>query len=111
MRSLIDAGHLYIAQPPLYKVKRGQSERYLKDEAALEEFLIGEGMDGAVLNLHDGSQRAGQDLHALLDHARVARALLDSIGKRYNPWIVEQEAIPGMGHTAGLTPPQTAGHG
>jgi DNA gyrase subunit B len=96
MRPLIDAGHLYIAQPPLYKVKRGQSERYLKDEAALEEFLIGEGMDGAVLDLHDGSQRAGQDLRALLEHARVARALLDSIGKRYNPWIVEQTAILGM---------------
>jgi DNA gyrase subunit B len=96
MRSLIDAGHLYIAQPPLYKVKRGQSERYLKDEAALEDFLIGEGIEGAVLHLHDGSQRAGQDLRELLDHARVSRALLDSVGKRYNPWIVEQAAILGM---------------
>ncbi|HEX6957165.1 MAG TPA: DNA topoisomerase (ATP-hydrolyzing) subunit B [Ferrovibrio sp.] len=96
MRSLIDAGHLYIAQPPLYKVKRGQSERYLKDEAALEEYLISEGIDGAVLNLHDGSQRAGQDLKLLLEHARIARALLNAIGKRYNPWIVEQAAILGM---------------
>ena len=95
MRSLIDAGHLYIAQPPLYKVKRGQSERYLKDEAALEEFLIGEGIDGAVLNLHDGIQRAGQDLKELLDHARRARALLTAIGKRYNSWIVEQTAVLG----------------
>jgi DNA gyrase subunit B len=96
MKPLIDAGHLYIAQPPLYKVKRGQSERYLKDEAALEEFLISEGMEGAVLELRDGTQRAGSDLRLLLDHARVSRALLTAIGKRYNPWIVEQAAILGM---------------
>lgn len=96
MRPLIDAGHLYIAQPPLYKIKRGQSERYLKDEAALEDFLISEGIDGAVLNLHDGSQRAGDDLRTLLEHARHARLLLTAIGKRYNPWIVEQAAVLGM---------------
>ena len=96
MKPLIDAGHLYIAQPPLYKVKRGQSERYLKDEAALEEFLINEGMEGGVLELRDGTQRAGSDLRVLLEHARVARALLTAIGKRYNPWIVEQAAILGM---------------
>ena len=95
MRPLIDAGHLYIAQPPLYKVKRGQSERYIKDEAALEEYLIAEGMENAVLTLHDGSQRAGQDLKQLLDHARVAKALLDAIGKRYNAWIVAQAAVLG----------------
>jgi DNA gyrase subunit B len=96
MKPLIDAGHLYIAQPPLYKIKRGQSERYLKDEAALEDFLISEGIEGAVLNLHDGSQRAGSDLKTLLEHARHARMLLTAIGKRYNPWIVEQAAILGM---------------
>ncbi|MFN4309251.1 MAG: DNA topoisomerase (ATP-hydrolyzing) subunit B [Ferrovibrio sp.] len=96
MKPLIDAGHLYIAQPPLYKVKRGQSERYLKDEAALEDFLINEGIENAVLYLHDGSQRAGSDLKLLLDHARMAKALLTAIGKRYNPWIVEQAAILGM---------------
>ncbi len=96
MKPLIDAGHLYIAQPPLYKIKRGQSERYLKDEAALEDFLISEGIEGAVLNLHDGSQRAGSDLKTLLEHARHARMLLTAIGKRYNPWIVEQAAVLGM---------------
>ncbi|MFN3402101.1 MAG: DNA gyrase subunit B, partial [Ferrovibrio sp.] len=96
MKPLIDAGHLYIAQPPLYKIKRGQSERYLKDEAALEDFLISEGIENAVLNLHDGSQRAGDDLKTLLEHARHARLLLTAIGKRYNPWIVEQAAILGM---------------
>jgi len=108
MRPLIDAGHLYIAQPPLYKVKRGQSERYLKDEAALEDYLINEGIEGAVLTLHDGSQRAGQDLRTLLDHARVARGLLDAIGKRYNPWIVEQAAILGMLQADIMADPQKA---
>ncbi len=96
MRPLIDAGHLYIAQPPLYKVKRGQSERYLKDEAALENYLIGEGLEAAVLHLHDGSQRAGADLRRLVDQARQARAMLESVGKRYNAWLVEQAAILGM---------------
>jgi DNA gyrase subunit B len=96
MRPLIDAGHLYIAQPPLYKVKRGQSERYLKDEAALEQYLIGEGLEGAVLNLQDGSQRAGADLRRMVDQARQARAMLDSAGKRYNAWLVEQAAVLGL---------------
>jgi DNA gyrase subunit B len=108
MKPLIDAGHLYIAQPPLYKIKRGQSERYLKDEAALEDFLISEGMEGAVLQLHDGSQRAGDDLKILLDHARVARSLLTAIGKRYNPWIVEQAAILGMLQADIVTDPAKA---
>lgn len=109
MKPLIDAGHLYIAQPPLYKVKRGQSERYLKDEAALEDFLINEGIENAVLRLHDDSQRAGSDLKLLLDHARMAKALLTAIGKRYNPWIVEQTAILGMLMPEAVTDPAKAG--
>jgi len=96
MRPLIDAGHLYIAQPPLYKVKRGQSERYLKDEAALENYLIGEGLENAVLTLKDGSQRAGADLRRMVDQARQARAMLESVGKRYNAWLVEQAAVLGL---------------
>ena len=95
MRELIDAGHVYIAQPPLYKATRGKSERYLKDERAREEYLIGEGLEGAVLQLADGAQRAGIDLRGLVDHARQARTLLDSIGRRYNRGIVEQAAILG----------------
>jgi DNA gyrase subunit B len=95
MRSLIDAGHLFIAQPPLYKVKRGPSERYLKDERALEDYLIDEGLEGALLELHDGTRRGGGDLRALVEHARLARAVLASIARRYNQFVVEQAAILG----------------
>ncbi|MEX1206016.1 MAG: DNA topoisomerase (ATP-hydrolyzing) subunit B, partial [Dongiaceae bacterium] len=102
MPSLIDKGYLYIAQPPLYKVKRGQSERYLKDEAAFENYLIGEGTDGAVLTLHDKSQRAGADLRALVERARAARGLLAAIGRRYNSFVVEQAAILGALNAATL---------
>ncbi len=65
MLSLIEAGHLFIAQPPLYKVKRGQSERYLKDEKALEDYLIGEGLEDAVLITGDNAtpRRRGSARH------------------------------------------------
>ena len=63
---LIDRGHLYIAQPPLYKVSRGKSEQYLKDERALEDYLIETGLEDCVLKLADGSERAGRDLRALV---------------------------------------------
>jgi DNA gyrase subunit B len=95
MRELIDAGYLYIAQPPLYKVKRGQSETYLKDERAFEDYLIESGLEDAVLVLNDGQRIAAADLRALADRARVARSLLDSIGRRYNRFAVEQAAILG----------------
>src|SRR5690606_24188057 len=67
MRPIIDAGYLYIAQPPLYKVKRGNSETYCKDERELEEYLLNGGLDGSVLALGDGSQRAGVDLRTLVE--------------------------------------------
>jgi DNA gyrase subunit B len=94
MPQLIEHGHLYIAQPPLYKVKRGSSERYLKDERALEDDLIGAGIKDAVFVLHDGSQRAGNDLLALAEDARVVRRLLSGT-RRYAQPVVEQAAIAG----------------
>jgi DNA gyrase subunit B len=96
MRPMIDAGYLYIAQPPLYKVKRSGSERYLKNEKTFEDYLIDEGIAGAVLDLHGGASRAGEDLRTLIEHARLARTLLASVARRYNRFVVEQAAILGV---------------
>ena len=63
MPELIEAGHLYIAQPPLYKVARGRSEVYLKDDAALDEYLVDAGLEGLILEAKDGP-RSGQDLRS-----------------------------------------------
>ncbi len=95
MRELIERGHVYIAQPPLYKVKRGSSEQYLKDERGREDYLIGHGLDGAVLRLATGEERAGGDLRALVEEARVVRHLLTGLHSRYDRGIVEQAAIAG----------------
>ncbi len=95
MRELIDRGHVYIAQPPLYKVKRGASEQYLKDERAREDYLIGHGLDGAVLRLATGEERAGGDLRGLVEEARVVRQLLSGLHSRYDRGIIEQASIAG----------------
>ncbi len=95
MRSLIEAGHLYIAQPPLFKVKRGQSEQYLKDERALEDYLILQGSDGGLLRLSNGEQRAGADLMALVEEARATQRLLRALHSRYDRAAVEQAALLG----------------
>jgi DNA gyrase subunit B len=96
MRELIDRGHLYIAQPPLYKVARGKSEQYLKDERALEDYLITTGTHDAVLKLATGEERAGVDLHDVVEQARVIRNVLAGIHSRYNRKVVEQAAILGV---------------
>jgi DNA gyrase subunit B len=96
MPDLIEHGHLYIAQPPLYKVSRGKSEQYLKDERALEDYLIGTGLQDAVLTLHSGEDRAGVDLHDLVEQARIVRNVLAGIHSRYNRQVVEQAAILGV---------------
>src|SRR5262249_3352836 len=74
MRDLIDRGHLFIAQPPLYKVARSKSEQYLKDERALEDHLITNGLEEAVLRLSSGEHRAGEDLRQLVEQARAIRS-------------------------------------
>src|SRR5450755_4338775 len=96
MRELIDRGHLYIAQPPLYKVTRGKSEQYLKDERALENYLIAGGIEEAVFKLNSGEERAGADLLTLVEDARVVRNILVGLHSRYNRKAVEQAAIAGV---------------
>ncbi|MDX7949989.1 DNA topoisomerase (ATP-hydrolyzing) subunit B [Lichenihabitans sp. Uapishka_5] len=95
MTQLIDRGHIYIAQPPLYKVRRGSSEQYLKDERAREDYLIGNGLDGAVLRVATGEERAGADLRGAIDEARLVQAVLAQLHSRYNRGVVEQAAIAG----------------
>ena len=93
MPSLIDAGHLYIAQPPLYKAAKGKSERYLKDDDELEEFLIEEGTNGATLTIQGGTQIAGEDLKRIAREAVTVKALLDRLGQRAPVVVLEQAAI------------------
>src|ERR1700737_5252371 len=96
MREIIDRGHLYIAQPPLYKVTRGKSEQYLKDEHALENYLIDAGLEETVLRLSSGEVRAGNDLPRLVEEARTIRNLLRGLHSRYNRQVIEQAAIAGV---------------
>ena len=108
MPDIIEHGHLYIAQPPLYKASRGRSERYLRDERDLENFLISETVDQAVLRLADGSQRSGEDLRELIHHAREVTRVLDALPHSYNKVIVEQAAIAGALNQAVLGDPTKA---
>jgi len=95
MPELIERGYLYIAQPPLYKIKRGSSERYLKDEAELEEYLISGGIDDAVLVHKNGQEHAGDDLREIVESALKVRALISGLHSRYPGFIIEQAAIAG----------------
>src|SRR5438477_7696867 len=96
MREIIDRGHLFIAQPPLYKVMRGKSEQYLKDERALEDYLITGGLEEAVLRPATGYERAGEDLRRVVMQARTIRNVLAGLHSRYNRKVVEQAAIAGV---------------
>ena len=101
MPELIEGGYLYIAQPPLFKVSRGKSEVYLKDQAALDDYLIQQGIEGAVLRLASGEEIIGQDLNRVVDEARQIRRILQAFPTHYPQHILEQAAIaaafvPGM---------------
>ena len=96
MRQIIERGFLYIAAPPLFKVERGKSEVYLRDQAALEDHLIAQGIDGASLTLGDGEVVAGQDLQRILDEARAVRRILKAFPTYYSSKILEHSAIAGI---------------
>ena len=94
MPELIEAGHLLIAQPPLYKVSRGRSEVYLKDDAALDEYLVDAGLDGLLLETADGP-RSGADLRAVVEHARRVRTLMRYAPKKYDYSLLEALSLNG----------------
>ena len=89
---LIRAGYIYIAQPPLYKMSRGRSEVYLKDDVALEEYLIDGGLSGQVL-MTDAGPRTDNDLRSVVDHARKMRALMAYVPRRYPAQVIEALAL------------------
>ncbi len=94
MPELIERGHLFIAQPPLYKAAKGRSEVYLKDDNALDEYLVEGGVANTVLETQGGA-RSGADLRALVEHARRMRTLMHYVPRRYDPLIVESLALGG----------------
>ncbi len=108
MPEVIERGHLYIAQPPLYKVKRGSSEQYLKDSKALEAYLVDTGLEASTLVLADGSERAGQDLRAIVEEALNIRSALDALHSRYSRQVIEQAAIAGVLNPEVLASPEQA---
>jgi DNA gyrase subunit B len=93
MPELVDKGHVYIAQPPLYKVAKGKSETYLKDQHAFEDYLIGAGLEEATLVLGSGEMRAGRDLRDIAQQARGIVKVIDDLHSRYTRFVVEQAAI------------------
>ncbi len=95
MPDLVEKGHLYIAQPPLYKVSKGKSEAYLKDQRAFEDYLISSGLEDATLALGTGEVRAGRDLRDVVEQARGVAKVIEDVHSRYARFIVEQAAIGG----------------
>jgi DNA gyrase subunit B len=108
MPELIERGHIYIAQPPLYKLSRGKSEHYLKDERALEDSLIQSGLEESVFRLYSGEERAGNDLRVLVEEARTIRGVLAGLHSRYNRQVVEQAAIAGVLYSPIFSDPEKA---
>ena len=96
MPELIERGHVYIAQPPLYKVMKGKQHRYLKDQAEMDAYLIEEGSSEAELDLPSGERRTGMDLQALVREAKAFKAGVDRLSQRAPAFAVEQSALAGL---------------
>jgi len=94
MPEIVKAGHLFIAQPPLFKVAKGRSEVYLKDQGALDRYLVDAGLQGRMLETVGGA-RSGEDLRSLVEHALRLRNLMAFVPRRYDPALVEQMALSG----------------
>ncbi|MEN5170131.1 DNA topoisomerase (ATP-hydrolyzing) subunit B [Brevundimonas pondensis] len=96
MPELIERGHVYIAQPPLYKVSKGKQHRYVKDQAEMDAYLIEEGCADAELDLSNGERRMGLDLQALVREAKAFKALVDRLAARAPAFAIEQSALAGL---------------
>ncbi|MBF0876240.1 DNA topoisomerase (ATP-hydrolyzing) subunit B [Gluconobacter cerevisiae] len=96
MPELIEQGYLYIAQPPLYRAKRGQEERYLKDDAALEQYLLDKALANATLRFADGRELTGEALSEEITFMSAAARRLQSIASKVPVWVMEQAAISGV---------------
>ncbi len=94
MPEIVKAGHLFIAQPPLFKVAKGKSEVYLKDQPALDRYLVDAGLQGRMIESGAGA-RSGEDLRALVDQALRLKNLMAFVPRRYDAAIIEQMALTG----------------
>ncbi len=94
MPEIVKAGHLFIAQPPLFKVSKGRSEVYLKDQGALDRYLVDAGLQNRVLETAEGA-RGDADLRALVEHGLRLRNLIAFVPRKYDPAIIEQMALSG----------------
>ena len=110
MPELIERGHVFIAQPPLYKVAKGKQSRYLKDEAEMDAYLIEEGADGAELDFPSGERRTGIDLQSLVREAKGFKALVDRLSSRAPAFAIEQAALAGLFTDKGGDPAYAARH-
>ena len=95
MKDIVKGGHLYIAQPPLFKIKKGSSEVYLKDEDELDSFLIRQLVTDAVLNINGGEARTSTDLSDLILSARTQHNSIKTLARRTNKDLIECIAICG----------------
>ncbi|QBX38777.1 DNA topoisomerase (ATP-hydrolyzing) subunit B [Brevundimonas sp. S30B] len=96
MPELIERGHVYIAQPPLYKVSKGKQGRYLKDQSEMDAYLIEEGSSEAELDLASGERRTGMDLQSLVREAKAFKASVDRLSQRAPAFAIEQAALAGL---------------
>ncbi len=93
MRLIIEKGYLYIAQPPLYKVKKGASETYLKNEQALQEYLINCTVNDTHLKIENGKEITGESLINIINQAALFTATLNHVSKKFDPTIAECLAV------------------
>jgi DNA gyrase subunit B len=95
MRELIEKGYLYIAQPPLYRIRRGTKAVYLKDDKELQNYLIDSSLEGTILRTADGVQRAGADLKDIIEKTTELMALIKSLSRRMPSDVIQAAALAG----------------